>query len=64
MKDPMKIGAFATVQYFPHSKTCVATSVGDINGAIWAQATNEPKESGNGSLEFTMVHEFTDAKLM
>lgn len=58
MKESMKIGAFATVQYLDHIKTYLATGVGDLDGAIWAQATSEPRDIGNGQMEFTMVHEF------
>ena len=58
MTTPHRIGAFAAVQYIDTIKTFMATGTGDFDGPIWALATSDMRDLGNGSSEFTMRHEF------
>lgn len=57
-KTNMTLGAIATAQYIKSIDTYVAAGQGDLAGGIWARATSEPRDIGNGQSEFTMVHEF------
>lgn len=59
MSDLISFGSFASVQYFANSSNnIVAANQGDLQGAIWARITSEPRDIGNGQRGFTMQHEF------
>lgn len=58
MTQPIRIGAFAAVQYVESIETFLATGAGEFNGPIWAKATSPIPDLTRGSGEFTMRHEF------
>lgn len=58
MTTPLKIGAFAAVQYIDSIKTFLADGAGVFDGPIWAQSTSDPTDLGEGASTFTMRHEF------
>jgi hypothetical protein len=58
MAEPLRIGAFAAVQYVDTIQTFLATGVGEFDGPIWAQATSPIPDLAGGTGEFTMRHEF------
>jgi len=59
-RTPISFGAFASVQNLKaaHGEIIVAANQGDLEGAIYARFTSEPKDIGHGQSQATMVHEF------
>ncbi len=57
-EELISVGGTAVLQLVNRIENYVGASVGELDGAVWARATSEPRDKGNGQLEFTMIHEF------
>jgi len=54
----ISVGGTAVLQHVNRIENYVGASVGELDGAVWARATSEPRKLDDGKLEFTMIHEF------
>lgn len=54
----ISVGGTAVIQLVNRINRYVGASLGELDGAVWARATSEPKVHENGQMEFSMIHEF------
>lgn len=59
--DLISVRGTAVIQLVNRIENYLGVSVGEIDGAVWARATSQPRELADGRLEFTMMHEFVTA---